>query len=54
MDRANGTRRIYRLNPAGVAAMREYMDRMWEAALVAFAEAFEDHQETKPTKGQDE
>lgn len=32
--------------------MREYLDRMWESALVAFAAAVED-QETKHTKGQD-
>lgn len=40
-DRAEGTRRIYRVDPSGVAAMREYLDRMWEAALAAFAAAVE-------------
>jgi DNA-binding transcriptional ArsR family regulator len=30
VDRAEGTRRIYRVDPAGVAAMREYLDQMWD------------------------
>jgi DNA-binding transcriptional ArsR family regulator len=42
MDRAEGARRIYRLDPTGVAAMREYLDRMWESALAAFAATVED------------
>jgi DNA-binding transcriptional ArsR family regulator len=41
-DRAQGTRRIYRIHPTGVAAMRAYLDEMWDAALAAFAEAVED------------
>jgi DNA-binding transcriptional ArsR family regulator len=51
-NRAQGTRRVYRVDPAGVAAMREYLDRMWDAALAAFAVAVE-NQETKHTKGHD-
>ena len=39
--RPSGTRRIYRVDPAGVAAMREYLDQMWGAALAAFAMAVE-------------
>jgi DNA-binding transcriptional ArsR family regulator len=37
-----GTRRVYRLDPKGIATMREYLDRMWDKALAsfkAFAEA---------------
>jgi DNA-binding transcriptional ArsR family regulator len=49
-DRAEGTRRVYRLDPAGVAAMREYLDQMWEAALAAFTTRVED-QESQHTKG---
>lgn len=41
-DVARGTRRIYRVDPAGVAAVREYLDRMWDAALAAFAAAAEE------------
>lgn len=51
-DRAEGTRRIYRADPSGVAAMREYLDQMWDMALTAFAAAVEDH-EANHRKGQD-
>jgi len=40
-DRAVGTRRLYQLDPNGVAAMRTYLDRFWEQALDAFARAVE-------------
>ena len=53
VDRAEGTRRIYRADPAGVAAMREYLDEMWDAALAAFAVAVE-AQETHDTGGEKE
>ena len=51
LDRAEGTRRIYRVDPSGVAAMRQYLERMWDTALVAFAAAAEN--EPEPTKGTD-
>jgi DNA-binding transcriptional ArsR family regulator len=41
-----GTRRVYRVDPAGVAAMRDYLDRMWGAALDAFKTAVQE-QETE-------
>lgn len=41
VDEAVGTRRLYRVNPAGVAALRDYLDRMWDQALSAFAAAVE-------------
>jgi DNA-binding transcriptional ArsR family regulator len=31
-----GTRRIYRLDPRGIAAMREWLDTHWASALGAF------------------
>jgi len=40
-DRHVGTRRIYRLDPAGVGAIRTYFDRMWTQALAAFKDAAE-------------
>jgi DNA-binding transcriptional ArsR family regulator len=43
-DRVQGTRRIYRIHPRGVAAMRAYLDEMWDAALAAFAEAVEEQE----------
>lgn len=36
-DRAEGTRRIYALDPRGFASMRAYLDSFWSDALQAFA-----------------
>ena len=35
-EEAVGTRRIYRLNPAGVTALREQLDDFWDRALGGF------------------
>jgi DNA-binding transcriptional ArsR family regulator len=40
-DRAAGTRRLYQLDPDGVAAMRAYLDRFWDQALADFKAAVE-------------
>ena len=41
-----GTRRIYRLNPAGVGALRDQLDTFWSRALDAFQDVVEhDNQE---------
>ena len=39
----DGTRRIYRLDPAGIAAVRDWLDALWATALDAFGE-FADRQ----------
>jgi DNA-binding transcriptional ArsR family regulator len=39
--RPAGTRRIYSLDPQGLAAVREYFDRFWTSALAAYARAVE-------------
>ena len=44
-DRAEGTKRLYRLEPDGIAAVRAYLDRMWSDALRSFAELAERTQE---------
>jgi len=41
-SRAEGTRRLYQPDPAGIAALRDYMDRMWTDVLAAYAGSFED------------
>jgi DNA-binding transcriptional ArsR family regulator len=41
VDRAEGTRRVYRLNPDGVAALRVWLDRVWDESLTAFRKAAE-------------
>jgi DNA-binding transcriptional ArsR family regulator len=38
-DMAVGTRRIYRLNPAALAALRDQLDTYWQRALAGYAEA---------------
>ena len=38
-DTRDGSRRLYRVNPQGVAGMREYLDRFWSDALGAFETA---------------
>ena len=35
-ETADGTRRIYRLDPRGIAAMRDWLDAHWGGALDAF------------------
>lgn len=34
--RAEGTRRLYRLDDAGIEAVRRYVDRMWGDAITRF------------------
>ena len=41
VERKDGTRNIYRLDPRGVEAMRGYLDRFWDRALEAFKNAVE-------------
>ena len=38
-DVAEGTRRIYRLNPVALAALRDQLDTYWQRALAGYAEA---------------
>lgn len=37
-DEARGTRRVYRIDPAGLGAIRQWLDRHWERALAAYVE----------------
>ena len=48
-DRADGTRRLYRVEPGGVAAMRDYFDQLWNEALAAFKAAVEGPDEKELT-----
>ena len=36
-DRAEGTRRVYSIDPKGLGAVRRYLDQFWDQALQAFA-----------------
>ena len=45
-ERRNGTRRIYRVDPDGLASLRAYFDEFWSEALAAFAAAAEREEES--------
>ena len=38
---AVGTRRIYRIDPAGLGPIRQWLDRFWDQSLAAYAAAAE-------------
>jgi DNA-binding transcriptional ArsR family regulator len=40
-EQAEGTRRIYRLNPVAVAALRDQLDTYWQRALSGYAQVVE-------------
>src|SRR5260370_28904844 len=40
-DKKSGTRRIYQLNPEGIALLRAHFDQVWERALSNFQTAAE-------------
>ena len=44
-NRAEGTRRVYRLNPAGVAALKDQLDMFWRRALDGYQDVVEDAEE---------
>ena len=37
VDRKDGTRRVYRVDPSGLAGIRAYFDSFWDEALERFA-----------------
>ena len=43
-ERRDGTRRLYRVDQNGVAAIRDYFDQFWTDALAAFKAAAEAEQ----------
>jgi DNA-binding transcriptional ArsR family regulator len=44
-ERRNGTKRLYRLAPDGVAEIRAYFDQFWTDALADFKQAAERRKE---------
>jgi DNA-binding transcriptional ArsR family regulator len=40
-DRAEGTRRLYAVDPDGLWAIRRWLDGFWDQALLAYKEAVE-------------
>ena len=41
IDRAEGTRRLYAVDPRGIKALRSWLDGFWNEALFGFKEAVE-------------
>ena len=48
VDHAAGTRRIYRVDPAGVAALRDHLDQFWNQALAGFKSVVEAGEHATP------
>jgi hypothetical protein len=47
-EQAAGTRRIYRLNPTAVAALRDQLDTFWNRALANYRDLVEQSEQEKP------
>jgi DNA-binding transcriptional ArsR family regulator len=45
LDRAEGTRRIYRVDPEGLRELRAQLDRFWNEALATFKQLVEQPEE---------
>jgi DNA-binding transcriptional ArsR family regulator len=52
-DRRAGTRNVYALDPLGIAALREYLDDLWDKALAAFKQRVESADESQAPPHQD-
>ena len=48
IDRRDGNRRIYEVDPSGLAAMRSQLDRFWNQALANFKEIVEQDAQEAP------
>ena len=46
IDRQNGTRRLYQMNPEAVGALRAYFDGFWNRALASFKDVVEQMETT--------
>ena len=49
-DRKEGTKRIYRVDPAGLEEIRAYFDSFWEEALDRFADLAQSEKARKETR----
>lgn len=45
VDQAVGTRRVYRLSPVGLAALRDQLDTFWRRALDGYQDVVEQTEE---------
>lgn len=49
-EEARGTRRVYRLDPRGIAEMREWLDNVWSKALETFRDFADANAEPEVSK----
>ncbi len=49
-ERAAGTRRIYRLDPTAVAALRDQLDTFWTRALTSYGDVIEQSTVEQPAQ----
>jgi DNA-binding transcriptional ArsR family regulator len=47
-EHAAGTRRVYRLNPVAVAALRDQLDTFWRRALASYTDVAEQVTQESP------
>ena|SRR5512143_2323740 len=47
-DRAEGAKRVYQIDPAGLGPVRAWLDRFWDQALEAFQAEVEADDEEEP------
>ena len=47
-DRAAGTRRVYRLSPSGLGALRDQLETFWNRALDGYQDIAEQPTEERP------
>jgi DNA-binding transcriptional ArsR family regulator len=50
IESAEGTRRIYRLDPRGIGAMRDWLDAHWTTALDAFKNFVDEHADAEDSE----
>jgi DNA-binding transcriptional ArsR family regulator len=46
VEEASGTRRIYRLDPVAVGALRDQLDAFWTRALAGYADTVEEQEKS--------
>ena len=46
-ERKDGTRRVYRIEPGGLAGLREWIELFWDDALAGFKAAAESERRTR-------
>jgi DNA-binding transcriptional ArsR family regulator len=51
VDRAEGTRRVYEVDPDGMDAIRAYFDRLWTRSLASFKATVEQQPQKGSTHG---